>query len=154
MAKRCEALNAIAGRDFHLEIEPMQGGIEIAAGPAKLSRFMARLGLPVVGLIEHHAGKIKFLDEVLPGVPVCTDYYSHEYENWPLWSVDWVGGGPPCVWCSSAGKQELGDWCSEMFRFGTARLARLRLQCLVNLCRNTYLATPSYINHTIILSSC
>ena len=43
-AERCEALNAIAGRDFHLEIEPMRGGIEIAAGSAKLSRFMALAG--------------------------------------------------------------------------------------------------------------
>ena len=111
-------LNVLAGRDFYLPVEPMRGGIEIAAGSAKLSRYMAQLGSPVVGLIENHTGKIKFLNKVLPGVRICADYYSHEYDNWPAWSVDWVGGGPPCVWCSSAGKQELSDWRSEIFRLG------------------------------------
>ena len=91
---------------------------------------MAQLGSPVVGLIENHPGKIKFLSKVLPGVRICVDYYSHEYDNWPVWSVDWVGGGPPCVWCSSAGKQELSDWRSEMFRLGAARLAE-RFSALV-----------------------
>ena len=91
---------------------------------------MAQLGSPVVGLIENHPGKIKFLSKVLPGVRICVDYYSHEYENWPVWSVDWAGGGPPCVWCSRAGKQEFDDPRSEMFCFGTARLAK-RFSALV-----------------------
>ena len=92
--------------DYFLYVEPMLSGIELAAGSAKLSRYMAKLGSPVVGLIENHPGKILFLGEVLPGVQICDDYYSHSYEYWPVWSVDWVGGGPPCVWCSRAGKQE------------------------------------------------
>ena len=129
-ASRRDDLNVLAGRDYHLSVEPMRGGIEIAAGSAKFSRYMAQLGSPVVGLIENHPGKIKFLNKVLPGVRICVDYYSHEYEHWPVWSVDWVGGGPPCVWCSRAGKQEFNDPRSEMFCFGTARLAK-RFSALV-----------------------
>ena len=68
--------------------------------------------------------EIVFLEHYLPDIPICTDYYSHSYEEWSIWSVDWVGGGLPCVWCSRAGKQEFNDPRSEMFCFGTARLAK------------------------------
>jgi hypothetical protein len=99
----------------------MLGGIELAAGSAKLSRYMATLGSPVKGLIENHDGKIVSLEHCLPDIPICSDYYSHSYEEWSIWSVDWVGGGPPCVWCSRAGKQEFNDHRSGMFCFGTAK---------------------------------
>ena len=49
-ASRRGGLNILAGRDFHLPVGPMRGGIEIAAGSAKLSRYTAQLGSPVGSL--------------------------------------------------------------------------------------------------------
>ena len=88
------------------------------------SRYMATLGSSTKGPIENHDGKIAFLEHYLPGVLICSNYHSRSYEEWPIWTVGWVGGGPPCVWCSRAGKQESNDPRSGMFCFGIAKLAK------------------------------
>ena len=88
----------------------------------------------LVGLIEANELKLKFCEALLPGVPVCRDFYgargilptweelvdlvfgeaSDRQPSWVKWrevllgQVDWIGGGPPCVWCSRAGKQAEG----------------------------------------------
>ena len=113
-----------------LNIEPLLGGIELAAGGGKLLRQMASEGLPALAAIENHLGKGRFLDAMLPGLVICRDYYSDDWLEWSIDRCDWVGGGPPCVWSSPAGRQDPDDPRKKMFVEGIPRMAR-RFRALV-----------------------
>ena len=107
-----------------LDVEPLLGGIELAAGGGKLLRQMATEGLPALAAIENQLGKGRFLGAMLPGLVICRDYYSDDWLEWPIDRCDWVGGGPPCVWSSPAGRQDPDDPRKKMFVEGIPRMAR------------------------------
>ena len=108
----------------HLNVEPLKGLGEVAGGRLKLSRAIGDLGRgPVIMGIANNEKKANLaLKLVGPQLVIYRDFYAKEWKQ-DLRTLDWVGGGPPCVWCSKAGGQSSDDSRSIMIRFGAAEVA-------------------------------
>ena len=96
----------------------------MAGGRFKLSRAISDLGGgPVIMGIENNEKKVNLAVKLVgPQLVIYRDFYAKEWKQ-DLRSLDWVGGGPPCVWCSKAGGQSADDSRSVMIRFGAAEVA-------------------------------
>ena len=73
--------------------------------------------------IENNEKKVNLAMKLVgPQLVSYRDFYANEWKQ-DRRTLDWVGGGPPCVWCSKAGGQSADDSRSIMTRFGAAEVA-------------------------------